>query len=160
MTDKSKKILIILIGSVALVFLLAFIAIGAFILGRNSADADEQNRTIIVDEAVSPIENELSESAPTSSPDGAPPAAQDSEGDQSSASQLPAQSSDSDAEVDSSSQTSDVTSQEEKKERVPVDIDSIDGELFLEVWEIINREFDGFLPSSSEITYESIKVSM
>ncbi len=160
MTDKSKKILIILIGSVALVFLLAFIAIGAFILGRNSANADEQNRTIIVDEAVRAIEKELSDSAPTSSPDGAPTTAQDSEGDQSSASQLPAQSSDSDAEVDSSRQTSDVTTQEEKKERVPVDIDSIDGELLLEVWEIINREFDGFLPSSSEITYQSIKGSM
>jgi carboxyl-terminal processing protease len=161
MTDKSKRILIILIGSVALVFLLAFIAIGAFILGRNSADVEEQNMTVIVDEVASAIEKELSETAPASSPVSAPTSVQDSEGDQDPTSQPPAQSSDTTAaEVDSSRQTGDVTTQEEIEERVPVDLDSINGELLLEVWEIINREFDGSLPSSSDITYQSISASM
>lgn len=161
MTDKSKRILIILTGSVALVFLLAFVAIGAFILGRDSANGEEQNRTVVVDEVADAIEKKISDPLPASRSDDPTASAPEIESNQETTSQEPAPSASDGAEEELSlNQNDDEFTQEEIEERVPVDLDSINHELLLEVWEIINREFDGSLPTSSDITYKSISGSM
>jgi len=161
MTDKSKRILIILTGSVALVFLLAFVAIGAFILGRDSAYGAEQNRTVVVDEVADTIEKKISEPLPASSSDVPTASAPEIESNEETTSEEPTPSSSDGAEEEfSQNQSADEFTQEEIEERVLVDLDSINDELLLEVWEIINREFDGSLPTSSDITYKSISCSM
>jgi carboxyl-terminal processing protease len=48
----------------------------------------------------------------------------------------------------------------EERPRVPVELDDADIDLLLEVWDIIDQEFDGRLPDQEEVTYSAIAGSL
>ncbi len=49
---------------------------------------------------------------------------------------------------------------QEEIRRVPVELDETDVDLLLEVWEIVDEEFDGSLPEQEEVTYSAIRGSL
>ena len=197
MTEKSKRILILLTGSVILVFLLAFAAIGGYLLGQESSTIDERKVDVIVEEiqndiqaerppaaAVESSDDQANISSNNTTGDNSAPSDSSSTGDNSSTgdSSSPVDSSptddsspvdDSKADENGSAESNGQSNldtgsasneqsldQNESQERIPIDPEDIDEDLLIEVWEIINREFDGALPTSEEITYESIRGSM
>ena len=160
MTDKSKRILAILTASVVVVLMGALIAVGAFALGRESAAGDERPNTTPKAELAEAADAFEDQPEPEPESGGsqisdlfieerdAVPTAQ-------SSGQTPS------SEVADSQQQSEEEEQEIEDEiRLPVDLEEVDTELLLEVWNIINREFDGSLPTSSDVTYQSIVGSM
>ncbi|MFN2190704.1 MAG: S41 family peptidase, partial [Candidatus Promineifilaceae bacterium] len=139
---------------------LAFTAIGGYMLGKNTSEAEEDDfSTAAVEE--NDIQQERLKPLP---PD------EDTAESEQNAGGI--------AEVDSrENSTSDVQDQElveeekaqegteetaleQQEKRIPIDPEAIDKDLLIEVWEIINREFDGILPTTDEITYEAINGSI
>ncbi len=162
MTEKSRRILTILIASVFLVFLVALVAAGAYAVGRNSASPSIPLPSLELDANpdISADRNSVTESENSSGKQPAPThqgSDVESEGSASSGETLDAAS-----EVGDSEPQSETGESQESAEapRIPVDLENVDLELMLEVWEIINENFDGVLPSSEDVTYGAVVGSM
>lgn len=159
MSDKSKRIFILLVSSVVVILLFALIGIGAFALGRNSAIDDEKAIiTVIADGPLVGVEDsgrsEDDEATSTGQKDDDRSLSQNASNGQDRSSDVGDPGASPEEAAVGEEQTT------EPQVRVPVDLEAIDLELMHEVWEIINEKFDGSLPSSSEVTYGAIMGSM
>jgi carboxyl-terminal processing protease len=162
MTEKSRRTLTILTASVFLVFLVALVAAGAYVVGRNSTSPSGPSPALELDADpdISTDRDSVTESecsvgklpAPTNQGNNV-----ESEGSATSSETQDASSGDADSEHQS--QTG-VNQESDATPRIPVDLENVDLELMLEVWEIINENFDGVLPSSADVTYGAVVGSM
>jgi carboxyl-terminal processing protease len=162
MTDKSRRIMTIMIAAVLAVFILALVAVGAYSVGRSSMKDEDQTITAVVESIADAMqdggdgkqdpEDDLGENSPHGqSVEQNKRESPDEESDKSDSSEITSgegQQSGGESQVD------------EPEVRVPIDLEDIDTELMLEVWEIIDEVFDGNLPSSSDVTYQAIMGSM
>jgi carboxyl-terminal processing protease len=161
MTDKSKRVMTVLTATVLMVFLIALVAVGAYAIGRNSKNEEGETFTAVDDSFTGAIQG-----------GGERDDADDESVEVSPQNRSLEQEDDNSSDnADGDSASSEITSGEaqnsegdlhltESEIRIPVDLDDVDTELMLEVWEIINEEFDGALPSSSDVTYRAIIGSM
>jgi carboxyl-terminal processing protease len=175
MSSNSRRFLIGAGAAIVLAFVIAGVAIVAYNAGRNSSVAlDETRQSVTVsvkdgaititsdetaDEAQTPIGTDVDTSEneaaadPTSTPDAA---TQEQQEETESSSPTP------DAEPVEATPSPEPTIEQEQTEgpREPVELDSDDVELLLEVWEIIDEEFDGALPAEVDVTYNAIVGSL
>ena len=146
MTDKSKKFFIGIVVAIVVVLVLALVAAGSYWIGRNSIQqaklADQLSEVVAGQQTGSATEEKIT----------------------------PEESGEDDREEDESSNqplesvlatpivqpTEDDQSSQESPSRALLDLDQEDLDLVIEVWDIVNREFDGDLPSEKEVTYQAI----
>ena len=174
MSSSSRKFLFLAGGAIVLAFVLAGVAIIAFNAGRNSGVAiDEIRQPVVVSDedgtiTIEPDEAEEEDQAP-------PPTGGETTGNEPAAN--PTQTLEAvtaeEQEAESSSPAPETTPVEEAPSpeptieqeqaegpREPVELDSDDLELLLEVWAVIDEEFDGALPDEAEVTYNAIAGSL
>lgn len=146
MTDKSKKFFIGIVVAIGAALILAIVAAGSYWIGRNSIQsselADQITEVVAGQQIGSATEEKLT---PVNSGD-------ENRGD--------------DKSVDDPLQNEPGTSAvkpaednqgfQESPTREELELDREDLDLMIEVWDIVNREYDGELPDNKEITYEAI----
>ncbi|MGB3713256.1 MAG: S41 family peptidase [Candidatus Promineifilaceae bacterium] len=161
MTDKSKRVMTILIATVFVVFLVALVAVGAYAIGRNSTIEEDRTLTEVVDRISDTIQDGGASEDPDNEVEKVSPQNQSIEKeDQNSTDSANGASNSSEAATGEAQQSGGESQVTEPEIRIPVDLEEVDTELMLDVWEIINEEFDGALPSSSDVTYRAIIGSM
>ncbi|MFN2223795.1 MAG: S41 family peptidase [Candidatus Promineifilaceae bacterium] len=169
MSNRSRKFLIGLGGAIVLSFVIAAVAIVAYSAGRSSAkETTAASPTVVVSvegDSVT-VESGLNtgqgtaESAETPAPEegqaeGQGTVVSPAEGEGTPEADEPA--------GPTAAPTIDAATEAQSREeapRVPVELAEEDTDLLLEVWEIIDREFDGPLPEEDEVTYSAIRGSL
>lgn len=183
MSTNSRRFLIGLGGAIVLSFVIAAVAIIAYNAGRSSGqEAQVASPTVIVS---TEGDSATSESGPTEGPVAAQPSATPvPEAGLSDAQETAVSPDESEEtpEVDVSvtetieataTETAEPVSEDPVAEepaaeeqaqdngpRVPVELDEGDVDLLLEVWDIVDEEFDGSLPEEDEVTYSAIRGSL
>ena len=174
MSSSSRRFLIGVGAAIVLAFVLAGVAIIAYNAGRNSAvvvAATDQPVTVSVEDGTITIapkatgeevraptttDGQTAQNGaaadPTSTPDAG--AGQDQEAEPSSptATAIPVE------EAPSPEPT--VEQEQAEGPREPVELDADDVGLLLEVWDIIDEQFDGALPAEVDVTYNAIAGSL
>jgi carboxyl-terminal processing protease len=139
MTDKSKKFFAGFVVVTLAILLLGLVAAGSYWIGRKSIQPEEMADQI--SEAVA------GQQIGTATQEKLTPV--DSSNDDGEAVQSkPATPTDQPAEDGQSAQDS--------QPRGDLELDQEDLDLVIEVWDIVNQEFDGDLPNEDEVTYEAI----
>lgn len=159
MSRQSSKLFIGFVTGTLLILFLAFVAAGAFVAGRRSvATPAEIQPTSQQDLAqtreyadVSAMQNQIIEETPTITLSPTTVATPTSNG-----------SGDATREEESPIEET-PTAEPHLDEQLPVspaDLSEVDLELLLEVWDIVDQEFDGELPTNEEVTYGAIRGSL
>ncbi len=155
MSQKSKTIFAIIIGAVALVFLLALVAAGGYAIGRNYF-ADEQLSSPSASLAVSQEQEQNVE--PVQLPT---PAAEEIVASVEQGSENEQDTEDPDEALEPTSEPSESQEIEDAPElRIPPDIENDDIGLLLEVWDVIGERYDGAFPSEDEVIHGAIRGSL
>jgi carboxyl-terminal processing protease len=154
MSQKSKTIFAIIVGAVALVFLLALVAAGGYAIGRNYF-ADEQPSP-----SASPAVSQEQEQnvEPVQLPT---PAAEEIVASVEQGSENEQDTEDPDEPLEPTSEPSESQEIEDAPElRIPPDIENDDIGLLLEVWDVIGERYDGAFPSEDEVIHGAIRGSL
>ena len=174
MSSSSRKFLIGIGVAIVLAFAIAGVAIIAYNAGLNATQSEakasvEPVVVTVENDAITVESKDSGESPQVAQPtDGG---AEEVEADEivtptnDDANETePEEQSASDPSADADEETTtDQDSDEQAEEigpRLPVELDAADMDLLLEVWEIIDEEFDGQLPEDAEVTYRAIAGSL
>ena len=143
MSIKSRNFLILIASGIAVVILLALAMVLAYSAGRNSVQIDdsEDELALLASDSAADNANELLEPTQT----GVPLELQPSE--ESSVQDPPTLTPEPTLRSKVVTETIDI---------VPVELDSDDLDLMLEVWDFIDENYDGTLPSDKEVTFGAI----
>ncbi len=174
MSSSARRFFIGFGFAIVLTFILAGVAIIAFNAGRRSAQPIELTRSSIVatveDGESTPVSDQMDKDQMEVHPS---PGETGEEGPGDVAGQMGKE--DESAQKEDSPATPFQEGQPDQDEvdppaaaneaaadgpRMPVELESSDLELFLEVWEIIDEEFDGQLPEETDVTYRAIAGSL
>ncbi len=148
MSDKSKRLFLVIVGLLLVFSLIALTAIIAFSVGRSSAPGSEVAGTSFeTDTKHSPTEEIPS---PVLDP-GDSQATQEVEVEANGENDNPATIT-IDPDHDAS-ETSDLSPNQ-------IQLEADDLELLLEVWDIVSEEFDGSFPEEQDVTYRAIAASL
>lgn len=154
MSKKSKTIFVIIIGAVALVFLLALVAAGGYVIGRDyfTEDQPATSESLTVSQDMEP--GEEADLIPTPTVEELVAAAEESvENEQST--EEPAEPQEPTSEASAIEE-----SEDETLVRTPPDIDDDEMDLLMEVWEVVGDKFDGEFPTDEEVIYGAIEGSL
>lgn len=174
MSSSSRKFLFGLGGAILLVFAVAGVAIIAYNAGRNAAQGELDGSSPVVvsvengsvtiesdidtESATKPNETSSAEngsSEGTSEEENVQALEQEGEGEFEGP-QTPAMGQEPSGEVT----VEQPQSEEAEVPRVPVELKEDDVDLLLEVWEILDEQFDGPLPDERDVTYSAIAGSL
>ena len=170
MSSNSKRFLLGLAGAILLVFLVAGVAILAYNAGRSAAGSEE---SLQVDELVqglsaTNVADKSSDQSEETATEPTDEVVQTPTTESSTISEAPEDRGQIEESITEPTATPDVEVSkleptvpvEEGGPRVPVELDEADIELLLEVWKIIDDEFDGKLPDNIDVTYSAIAGSL
>lgn len=146
MTDKSEKFFIGIVVAVVAVFIIALVAAGSYWIGRTSVQRSEITDQLSEVVAGQQIGNATEEKL-------APADSGDDDRDEDKTADDPLQSEPATSTVQP---TEDGQSSQGSPSGDELDLDREDLDLMIEVWDIVNREYDGDLPDDKEVTYEAI----
>ena len=173
MSQKSKTIFAIIIGSVVLVFLLALVAAGGYVLGRNYLTENEPATSAAIavndDQAqeeaagTGPVQAAEEDSSSEKNADIGQDSEEASEPTEAAVESAAGTEADTDADADeevAAETTENVDQEDEQEVTIPPDVDEEEIELLLEVWEVIGEKFDGQFPTDEEVVYGAIQGSL
>jgi len=145
MSNKSRTFLILITSGIVIVFLVTLSAVLAYSAGRNSVQTDDENisSAIVVSK---PLANELN---PSESP-------MPSMSKEPSGTEATAQPAVQDPSTITPAPTLYARVITETVGFTPTDLESDDFDLMLEVWDLIDSNFDGQLPSDEDVLYGAI----
>lgn len=146
MTDKSKKFFIGVVVAIVAVLFLGLVAAGSYWVGRKSMQPVELTDQISEVIAGQQIGNAAQEKLPSL---GSGEDAQEEDETTGEPGQI-------EPVTPTAHPTKEGQSSQESLPRGELDLDQEDLDLMIEVWDIVNQEFDGKLPSDEEVTYEAI----
>lgn len=152
MSQKSKAFLLVIGISIVIALIIGVVAASFYRLGQEAVLAEIQIEQIGTD-----VRDLVEEQVVTDAPE--PELSNDEIGE------TPGPTAETDEASGSAAgsieETESNTAPESKSEpRRSIDISQSDLELFLEVWDIVDREFDGTIPTNKELTYGAIAGSL
>ncbi len=147
MSKRSRIFLIAITISIVVVMLLALVAVGAYWFGRNSVQTTTTETNLIEETAV---QDQLSTDEPLKTA-----------GNENNADEGLPESKEEPEQVPQKNETQvEVRSVANQTDREPLELESSDLDLLLEVWDIVDREYDGELPVKEDVTYRAIDGSL
>jgi len=158
MSKRSSRFLIGISVAIFATLLLALVAAGAYVLGRQSAAPLVQNQSASQETA----ERDDSPPRANSQTDNQPSeeSASEESASQEMADEEELESDAKEPEIATPLATIEEQTESELLEGATLNLDEEDLKLVLEVWDIIDREFDGELPDDAEVTYRAIGGSL
>lgn len=150
MTDKSKKFFVGVVVVTVAILVLGLVAAGSYWIGRESIQPVELADQLSEAVAEQQIGNATQEESTTEDNGEVGQEEDDNVGE----------TVESEPGAPTVQPTEEGQSTQESQPRGEIDLEKEDLDLMIEVWDIVNREFDGNLPSDEEVTYEAIRGSL
>lgn len=154
MSSKKHKLVKGLVAVIVVVGILALISLGSYKVGRNSVETPE-TEPLVKGNETAVVANENNPTSDTVMEDVQENEAPTRQFDPGHAEQLQQAEPPSPTSIPTVEPSSQISASVE-----PLELDEEDLELIIEVWDIVDQEFDGNLPTDAEVTYSAINGSL